>query len=226
MTQYLALATDFDETIATSGKVANTTWNAILNLRQSGIKVILITGRELNILLDIVGEKINRFDLVVAENGALIYYPQSQEFKLLCLPVNSVLIETLKARGVNPLIVGKGMVSTYQPYEKIVREVILSLNLSYEITFNKKRIIMMLPKGVNKGKGLLAALKEFQISPENTIAVGDAENDLDLLKFCGFGVAVANALPELKQIADWVTTKERGEGVEELISFLFNSNRH
>ena len=76
---------------------------------------------------------------------------------------------------------------------------------------------MVLPAGVNKESGLRAALEELEISPRNVVAVGDAENDFAFLNLCGMPVAVANALPRLKEAAALVTQGERGEGVAELV---------
>ena len=68
------------------------------------------------------------------------------------------------------------------------------------------------------------ALSERGLSPQNTVAVGDAENDYDLLKSCGCAIAVANALPMLKEAADFVTKGDRGAGVVELIDMLIASD--
>jgi hydroxymethylpyrimidine pyrophosphatase-like HAD family hydrolase len=76
---------------------------------------------------------------------------------------------------------------------------------------------MVLPTGVNKASGLQAALKEMRLLPQQVVAVGDAENDHAFLHLCGFGVAVANALPALKERADLVTHGDHGAGVIELI---------
>jgi len=75
---------------------------------------------------------------------------------------------------------------------------------------------MVLPSGVNKATGLRAACKELGLSPHNVVGVGDAENDFAFLELCGCAVAVANALPMLKQAADITTDGARGEGVAEL----------
>ena len=79
---------------------------------------------------------------------------------------------------------------------------------------------MVVPSGVNKASGLTAALREISLSPRNVVAIGDAENDHALLNQCEYAVAVANAVPMLKEIADWVTMEEAGGGVAELIDEL------
>jgi hydroxymethylpyrimidine pyrophosphatase-like HAD family hydrolase len=76
---------------------------------------------------------------------------------------------------------------------------------------------MALPASITKATGLEYALDELRIPEERTVGVGDAENDHALLRVCGLGVAVANALPSLKADADLVTNGARGAGVTELI---------
>ncbi len=83
-----------------------------------------------------------------------------------------------------------------------------------------KRALMVLPEGVDKASGLVEALAELGLSPEDAVGVGDAENDLAMLEACGFAVAVANALPMVKERADLVTEGERGAGVSEVIGWM------
>ena len=61
---------------------------------------------------------------------------------------------------------------------------------------------MILPSGINKATGLAAALDEMGLSAHNVVGIGDAENDHAFLRAVGYGVAVANALPKLKETAD------------------------
>jgi hypothetical protein len=76
---------------------------------------------------------------------------------------------------------------------------------------------MVLPSGINKATGLAAALDSMGLSPHNAVGVGDAENDHAFLALCECAVAVANALPSLKEQADIVTARDHGAGVAELI---------
>ena len=79
---------------------------------------------------------------------------------------------------------------------------------------------MILPSGVNKMSGLTAALREMQISPHNVVGIGDAENDDAFLGSCECAVAVANAIPAVREKADVVTQASHGEGVVEVIGQL------
>jgi hypothetical protein len=100
-----------------------------------------------------------------------------------------------------------------------VLSAIHDLGLNLQITFNNGAV-MVLPVGVTKASGLRGALAQLGLSPLNCIGVGDAENDLAFLDVCGLSVAVANALPSVKERAAFVTTGTRGAGVAELIDQL------
>src|SRR5207249_8971379 len=96
---------------------------------------------------------------------------------------------------------------------------IRQLGLERQVIFNKGAV-MVLPSGVNKASGLDAALEELGLSHHNCVAVGDAENDHAFLRRAECAVAVANALPALKDVADLVTTADHGQGVREMVEQL------
>ena len=214
----LALATDYDETLADVGIVSDDTYAALERLVKTGRKLILVTGRELDNLQQVF-PGLDIFDKVVAENGALLYTPASKAERVLAPSPPARLVERLRALGVTPLSVGRSVVGTLEPNEQVALAVIKELGLELEIIFNKGAV-MILPSGVNKATGLAEALKELGLSPHNIIGVGDAENDHAFLRMVGHGVAVANALPEVKDTADYVTQGSRGAGVVELIDRL------
>ena len=215
---FLALATDYDGTIAHHGVVDEATMEALRALKETGRLLILITGRELPDLRRVVSA-LDVFDRVVAENGALLYNPATQEEHLLAPPAPDRFVEALRARHVSPLSVGSCIVATWEPNEKVVLEAIRDLGLEFQVTFNKGAV-MVLPAGVNKASGLAAALKDLELSPLNVIGVGDAENDHAFLKACGCSAAVANALPAVKENVDIDLKADHGAGVAELISLL------
>ncbi|MDX8516940.1 HAD family hydrolase [Mesorhizobium dulcispinae] len=215
---FMALATDYDGTLAHNGLVAASTLSALDKLKRSGRKLILVTGRELPDLKEVFPE-IGLFDKVVAENGALIYTPASEEERTISPSPSADLVDKLKKRGVKPLSVGRSIVATWEPHQATVLDVIKKLGLELEIIFNKGAV-MILPSGINKATGLAAALADLRLSPNNVVAVGDAENDHAFLRAAGLSVAVANALPSVKETADLVTKGARGRGVEDLIRKL------
>ncbi len=216
--RFTALATDYDGTLASEGKVAEPTWEALRRLHASGRKLILVTGRELDDLRTIC-PNLELFDRVVAENGGVLYRPDQGEQELLAPAPPKQFVHELRARGVTHLSVGQTIVGTFRPYETIALQTIRDLGLELQVIFNKDAV-MVLPPGVNKATGLKAALKELHLSPHNIVAVGDAENDHAFLDLCECSVAVANALPTLQQHADLVTQQAEGQGVVELIQQL------
>lgn len=215
---FLALATDYDGTLAHGGVVSSETLAALRRLKETGRRLILVSGRELDDLQRVFRE-LDVFDRIVAENGALLYDPAARVERLLAEPPPPLFVERLESRRIEPLSVGRVIVATWEPQEKLVLDVIRELGLELQIVFNKGAV-MILPAGVNKASGLAAALDDLGLSAHNVVGVGDAENDHAFMAACGCGVAVANALPMLKAEADHVLEGSHGAGVEELIDLM------
>jgi HAD superfamily hydrolase (TIGR01484 family) len=216
--RYLALAADYDGTLARDGRVDEQTVKALVRLRESGRRLVLVTGREMGDFADIF-PRLDLFDRVVAENGALLYRPAAKEEKTLADPPPPAFVERLRKRGVAPLGVGRVIVAAREPHQAEVLEAIRELGLELHVIFNKGAV-MVLPSGVNKATGLAAALEELALSPHNVVGVGDGENDHAFLAGCECAAAVANALPAVRDRADLVTRGDHGAGVVELIDRL------
>jgi hydroxymethylpyrimidine pyrophosphatase-like HAD family hydrolase len=212
--RFHVLACDYDGTLATDGRIAPETMEALRRVREAGRRVILVTGRQFEDLLDVCPE-VDFFDLVVAENGAVLYDPKAKRVEDLADPPSSAFLTSLEHAQV-PFSTGRIIVSTVTPYEVDVLETIRALGLDLHIVFNKEAV-MVLPTGVSKESGLGAALRRLGMSIHNTVGVGDAENDHAFLRHCGFSVAVANAVPALQALADLVTEAPNGAGVRELV---------
>src|SRR4051794_25292369 len=220
--RYHVLACDYDGTLALHGKVDAKTLAALERVQATGRKLILVTGRELDELLEIFPE-IKLFLCVVAENGALLYDPATKEERLLCQAPSAEFVEALRNKGVAPMSVGRAIVATWRPHEIAVLDTIRDQGLELQVIFNKDAV-MVLPSGINKATGLAAALKELGLPPHAVVGVGDAENDHAFLKFCGCSAAVANALPMLKETADLVLAGDHGQGVVQLIEGLLTDD--
>jgi HAD superfamily hydrolase (TIGR01484 family) len=213
--RYQVLACDYDGTIAHHGRVSEPTVAALERLLGTGRRLVLVTGREIRHLSEIF-PRLDLFELIVAENGGVIYRPSSREEHPLVDPPDPAFVKELRRRGVEPLAVGRTIVATWEPHEKAVFETIHDLGLELQVIFNKGAV-MVLPAGVNKATGLAAALKQMGLSAHNACGVGDAENDHALLRMCECAAAVANGLKPLKDVADLVTAGDHGTGVAELI---------
>jgi len=220
--RFTCFTCDFDGTIARDGQVLPSTLEALSKVRASGRKLILATGRELDDLLRVFSET-SLFDRVVAENGGVLYRPATKERVALAEPPPRKFVEELRRRGVQPLSAGQCIVATWHPNEKVVLDVIREMSLELHIIFNKNAV-MILPSGVNKGTGVKVALKELGLSPHNVVGIGDAENDHEFLKLCECRMVVGNALPALKERADWISERTHGEGAEEAIQLLLKND--
>ena len=220
--RYLALAADYDGTLASAGTVDTDTIQAIERLVASGRKLILVTGRVLPEILEIFPQ-ISLCERVVAENGAVLYRPATKEITLLAPPPPPAFLEEVQRRKVEHLTLGNSIVATRVPYETVILDIIRDLGLELRIIFNKGAV-MVLSHGINKATGLTAALKQLELSPHNIAAIGDGENDHAMLTYSEYAVAVENAVPMLKETADRTTVGDHGHGVIELINELVEND--
>jgi HAD superfamily hydrolase (TIGR01484 family) len=220
--RYLALACDYDETLATNGFVASHVIAALERLRATGRKLVLVTGRRLEDLLAAF-PRADLFDRIVAENGGVLYRPDAGEEVTLATAPPSALVEALHARGVAPLEVGRVVIATWRPHESTALEVIRDMGLDWQIIFNEGAV-MLLPAGVNKATGLAAALAELDLSAHNVVGVGNSANDHSLLGACECSVAVRNAIRAVREHTDFATEKSTGDGVVQLIDELVDTD--
>jgi len=217
----LAVAS-YDGTLAHDGVVDDATIHGIERLIRSGRSLILVTGRELPDLQNIF-PRLDLCQRVVAENGAVLYNPATGEKRMLAERLPQSLVDNLLGRGVPGISAGEVIVSGLRSHETQITEAISECGLELEVILNKESV-MLLPHGIDKMTGLDAALHELQLSPHNLVGVGDAENDHVFMQGCEYSVAVANAIPALKEMADFVTQGNRGSGVVELIDKLIASD--
>ena len=78
----------------------------------------------------------------------------------------------------------------------------------------------ILPKGIHKGVALQKMVECIGVVPEKTIAIGDYYNDIGMLKTAGLGIAVGNALPEVKAVADHVTVGNEEHAIARVVRDL------
>jgi hydroxymethylpyrimidine pyrophosphatase-like HAD family hydrolase len=217
---FTVLACDYDGTIATEGSVGPAVLAALRRLRESGLRLLLVTGRtaaQLEPVRDCGCLPV--FDRIILENGALLRDPREGRERLLAAPVPNRLLSALRERGIAPLVVGQALVATPGAWRAEVEAVLTEADLPYQISLNRDGL-MLLPAGVTKATGLRAALDELGERPEQCVAVGDAENDVPLLEAVGYGVAVGDARPSLQAVADLVLRDGDGVGMTALAEAL------
>ncbi|BDG04797.1 HAD hydrolase family protein [Anaeromyxobacter oryzae] len=215
--RYHALATDYDGTLAASGRVSDRAVAALEKLRSSGRRAVLVTGRQLGDLSSVFS-RVDVFDCVVAENGGVLYWPASRETSLQAAPAPAPFADALRARGITHDL-GQVIVSSWHPHETAILQVIRELGLELQIVFNGDAV-MVLPPGVNKAAGLETALRRLGLSRHEVVAIGNDANDHGMLQLAECGVAVASAVASLRARAAFTTDGGAGEGVVELIEEL------
>jgi hydroxymethylpyrimidine pyrophosphatase-like HAD family hydrolase len=214
MAFFQVVALDLDGTIASRGELSAKALDAIDQVRRDRVVVILVTGRiaaELDAEFPHIAD---HFDASVLENGAVAVIDGTA--RALAMPIDGTLYDALTDRGV-PHRRGQVLGAVDGEHAATVLDAIGELGLDCQIVRNRGSL-MVLPAGVTKGSGLRAVLSELNLSAHNTIAVGDAENDLSLFGVAEVGAAVVNAVPSLRERADLVLDEADGEGVASLLT--------
>jgi len=208
------LATDYDGTIATRGRIPDNVEKDLLEVKQAGLLIAIVTGRGFDDLLRVCPQ-INIFDLIIAENGAIIYFPSQDKIEPLA---NKPPIEFITQLMQNNIPFHQHRIETIvrRRFAEKASALIEKFQFPLHIIPHQD-YALILPIGINKAKGLEKALSHLNITNNQVIAVGDAENDLDFFDYCGFKVAVGNAQAEIKAKANWVAKKVEGEGMIEFI---------
>ena len=210
---FRALAVDYDGTIAERDVAHPEALRALAELRATGVKVVLVTGRILSELRKVFPAVDDTFDLIVGENGAVV--SRARVDRTIVEPVPEQLAAALDAAGVS-FQRGLALLACQAADEAVVLSEVRRLGLECELLRNRSAL-MVLPAGVSKGSGLFEGLGELGISHHNTIAIGDAENDHSLLEVAEVGVTVANAVDALKARADLVLDEADGRGVASFV---------
>jgi hydroxymethylpyrimidine pyrophosphatase-like HAD family hydrolase len=193
------IALDYDGTIARGDVLDPTVREAIAFARTHGIVVLLVTGRILSELRRVAGD-LHFVDGVIAENGAVMHFPGSGRTSTLAPLLPEPFIAELRRRGI-PFSSGQCLADADANEAPRVLEIVRALELPLVLIFNGGRV-MTAPQGVSKATGLHVALETLRLSARNTLAIGDAENDHELLRLAEVGVAVAWGSKALQATAD------------------------
>jgi hydroxymethylpyrimidine pyrophosphatase-like HAD family hydrolase len=216
--RHRVLACDYDGTLATDGVCSPSTIASLERIGESGIRLILVTGRTRQ-ELEAVFDSIPLFAEIVVENGAVVIDTATGEETLLAPRLPRALVEELQRTGVEPLVIGRVLCSTDVSQRPKLLAAIAKLGVDRQVVRNRDSA-MVLPPGISKRTGFEVALRAIGELPVNAVAVGDGENDVALFAVAGVSVAVANAVDVLKARADVVLTQPNGKGVADLVAAL------
>jgi hydroxymethylpyrimidine pyrophosphatase-like HAD family hydrolase len=200
------IALDYDGTIATRDQLDASVRDAIAAARTQGIRVLLVTGRVLDDLRRVAGD-LHFVDGVVAENGAVVHLPESGHTSVLAPRMPQAFVDELSRRGVS---CGRGqcLVDAAAADAPRLLDALRALELPLVLIFNAGRVMAM-AQGVSKATGLHVLLDTLRLSARNTLAIGDAENDHELLRLAEVGGAVEWGSAALRAAADVIV---RGSG--------------
>lgn len=226
---FKAVASDVDGTLTDRNRrLCVGALEAIGRLEDNRVKVILVSGlpypilRGLAIYLGTTGA-------IIAENGGVVHYKNSPSVLGSGKPVRKALNVLVKEFG--------DKVSQSWTNEFRLTDLAIQRTLSYEVivkTLEGKQLNVkvadtgfayhLFDQHVGRDKGLKVACKQMGIGTSEVLGIGDSDADSDLIRNVGFGVAVANATPMLKSLANYVTAKPYGNGFAETASLLLKGS--
>jgi hydroxymethylpyrimidine pyrophosphatase-like HAD family hydrolase len=216
------LAFDYDGTIAVEGIVAEPMRAALLAARQAGLPLIVATGRRFQDLLAVCPDVFSLFDRAVAENGAVLAHAGGQPVPLAD-PIDLALEQELTRRAV-PVLRGQVLLALEPRHLELVEALVAQLALEVRVVKNRDSLVVV-PASVSKASGVSHALASLGVTLGDAIAFGDGENDVPLLSACALGVAVGDAVAELKVVADVVLARPGPECLAEFVIGLAQTSR-
>lgn len=208
------LALDYDGTIAVDGVMSPEVRAALDRARAGGLIVVVVTGRILGDLRRVAGD-LSFADAVVAENGAVVASPRTGRSTALHIPPSTEFVRELSRRGVR-FETGETVIEAEASAASEALAAIRQLEQPLSLLFNRGRM-MILPQAVSKATGLATALDALRLSSHNVLAIGDAENDHELLRSAEIGVAVQWGSAALKAMADEILP---GNGPPAVATFI------
>ena len=105
------------------------------------------------------------------------------------------------------------------------QELALLLENRMDVFRSAPFFLELVPKGIDKAQSLQRLLAHLQLTPSDLLAFGDGYNDLSMIKLAGMGVAMDNAAPELRAVADRITLSNEDDGVAVVLEELERENQ-
>lgn len=209
---------DYDGTLTLeSGEFPQETREALWQVYKEKLALLgIVSGRQLPYLKQINENLGKPFSFLVGENGALFYFSDLDKLNIVGRDWSQKARNAFKDQDFEIQfweIIG----SSKRENTAKITEVLRSSGLEAKLAPNKNSV-MVCPPNVDKGTGVASAVAHYGDTSQILLTCfGDGENDVALFGPADVGVAMSNAVPQLKQIADVVTKKEGGYGVAEYL---------
>jgi len=220
--RFKALACDYDGTLASHDRIAPPTLAALERARAAGLRLALVTGRTF-FELSRVCDRLDLFDAVVAENGGVLYFPAAGRICDMAVGPPASLLAELERLEI-PYQAGRVVIGTTIEHEAAVRQALAATGVTMALVLNRTSL-MLLPHGVSKASGVRPVIGMLGLSHRDVLALGDAENDLDLYEACGFAACPGNAVAGVKARADWVFPGDNGAAIAAALDDLIVDGR-
>lgn len=188
----------------------------IKRVRAKGIRFSIVSGRKFSFMMDLYGQLEGYIDSFVAENGCIGYINGDKEVLSDCADRHNFL-KRLEEMGV-PYDPGDIVVSVDREYEAKLMSVLDDYR-SLHVIMNIDSM-MVLPHDVSKALGVRWLKEQYGFSTDMTACIGDAENDVVMRDQCSLLGAVSNALPRMKDTADYVCNYSFGNGLREFLEYI------
>ena len=213
-----AIAVDVDGTITDNKR--RLCCSALESLRyaeEKGIPVIIVTGNILSVTKTL-SIFIGTSGGLVAENGGVIESTKGRQV-LGDIEKCRVAYQFLKEKyPLEKVDFSDQRVSEIAIYRTLPVAIVKDHLKDFDVSiYDTNFALHITDPTVDKGSSLVRVAHDMGVEPQEIMAVGDSENDLEFLKVAGLKVAVANAEPELKDMADYVAEKPYGDGVKEAL---------
>jgi hydroxymethylpyrimidine pyrophosphatase-like HAD family hydrolase len=209
-----AFATDLDRTLLTPGTPPSVAARkALASARHLGLRVLLVSGRRYSELRR-YARAFGPLDGIVAENGAVVEAPVGSTPRMVGRRTGDRVRSRIRAVPTLPATFGEVVASVPQSFRPLLRTTIADLPV--HLVGNVGHL-MVLPRNVTKSSGTRIALRRLGLAGAAYAAIGDAENDIDLLRGARLSGAVKNAEPVLRSIADYVCHAAGPSGVLEFV---------
>jgi len=226
-----ALVTDVDGTLTDRRRRINTAAvDAVRTLVDAGIEVVLASGNTV-CFMDGLCKMVGTDGTIIGENGGVYRrgFPGTLRIpgdKKACLAAFEVLKDYFAEKGVELELYSAQYRFADVAFARNIdvdeaRRVIHDRQLPVKVLDTGFAVHLQTP-GVNKGTALVELAREMGLSPSEMMAIGDSENDTEMLEAAGFGVAVANAPARTRSAADRVTEEAYGDGFVEAVKKYFD----